>query len=128
MSRRLLLVDDDVAIREIAQISLERVGDWTVIPAPSGAVAVEAADKDGPFEVVLLDVAMPGLDGPSTLKHLRDGPLPDDVPVVFLTAKVQPADQEHLRSLGAAGVISKPFDPMTLPDELNEILGKNSMP
>ena len=126
--RRLLLVDDELAIREIAQISLERVGDWKVIPAPSGAAAVEAAAKDGPFEIVLLDVMMPGVDGPSTLKHLRDGPLPDDVPVVFLTAKVQPVDHQRLRSLGAAGVITKPFDPMTLPGELNQILGNNSMP
>ena len=128
MSRRLLLVDDEPAIREIAQISLERVGDWTVIPAPSGAAAVEAVAKDGPFEVVLLDVMMPGVDRPSTLKHLRDGPLPDEVPVVFLTAKVQPEDQQRLRCIGAAGVISKPFDPMTLPDEVDRILGKNSTP
>ena len=60
---------------------------------------------------------MPGVDGPSTLKHLRDGPLPDEVPVVFLTAKVRPEDQQRLRCIGATGVISKPFDPMTLPDE-----------
>ncbi|MGB0096991.1 MAG: response regulator [Solirubrobacteraceae bacterium] len=96
-------------------------------PLPALA-AVEAAAKDGPFEIVLLDVMMPGVDGPSTLKHLRDGPLPDEVPVVFLTAKVRPEDQQRLRCIGATGVISKPFDPMTLPDEVDRILGKNSTP
>jgi len=65
---------------------------------------------------------MPGLDGPATLECLREGVLLPSVPVVFLTAKVGAADREQLRSLGAAGVLTKPFDPMTLPAELQEIL------
>jgi CheY-like chemotaxis protein len=123
MSRRVLLVDDDDAIREIARLSLERVGDWEVIPVASGQEAIEAAAAAGPFSLILLDVMMPGLDGPTTMERMRDGPLPAGVPVVFLTAKLQPADRERLRRLGAAGVVGKPFDPMALPAELDEILG-----
>jgi CheY-like chemotaxis protein len=83
---------------------------------------VEAACKDGPFDVVLLDVMMPGLDGPATLRRLRDGPLAAAVPVIFLTAKAAAADRERLCAIGAAGVIAKPFDPMALPGELERIL------
>jgi len=121
-SRRLLLVDDEDAIRTIASISLERIGGWTVISAPSGQAALEAAQGDGPFDAVLMDVMMPGLDGPSTLERMRDGVLAPQVPVIFLTAKVADAERERLLSLGASGVIAKPFDPMTLPDELQRLL------
>jgi CheY-like chemotaxis protein len=123
MSHRLLLVDDEDAIRTIASISLERIAGWTVIPAASGEAALEAAENDGPFDAVLLDVMMPGLDGPTTYQRLRDGPLPPHVPVIFLTAKIATADREHLHSLGATGVIAKPFDPMTLHDQIQQILG-----
>jgi CheY-like chemotaxis protein len=123
VSRRLLLVDDDEAIRTIAAISLERVGGWTVVAAPSGQAALEASQDDGPFDAVLLDVMMPGLDGPATLARLREGMLPPSVPIVFLTAKVGEPEETRLRSLGAAGVIAKPFDPIALPDELQRIVG-----
>jgi CheY-like chemotaxis protein len=122
MSGRLLLVDDDDAIREIAQVSLERVGGWVVVAAASGGEAIEIAESSGIFDLVLLDVMMPGIDGPTTLGRLR-GPLPADVPIIFLTAKLQPADRKRLRALGAAGVIAKPFDPMALPGEVERILG-----
>jgi CheY-like chemotaxis protein len=122
VSRRLLLVDDDDGIREIAQISLERIGDWSVVAAASGAEALEAAEAGDPFDLVVLDVMMPELDGPTTMLRLREGPLPPSVPVVFLTAKLQPADRERLHELGAVGVIAKPFDPMSLPSELDRIL------
>ncbi len=123
MARRLLLVDDEEAIREIAKISLERVGDWEVVAVASGEAAVEAASVAAEsFDAVLLDVMMPGLDGPAALERLRDGPLAAAVPVIFLTAKVQPADRERLLSLGAAGVLAKPFDPMTLPQDLDRLL------
>lgn len=118
MSPRLLLVDDAQDIRAIACMSLERVGGWTVVPVASGEAALEAARSDGPFDAVLLDVMMPGIDGPSTLARLRAGGLPADVPAVFLTAKAQAADRRRLGSLGGAGVIAKPFDPLTLADEL----------
>lgn len=122
MSSRLLLVDDEDAIRIIASISLERVGGWKVIAASSGQAALEAVQDDGPFDAVLMDVMMPGLDGPTTLARMRSGALPRHVPVVFLTAKVGTAERERLISLGACGVLAKPFDPMTLPDQLGRIL------
>lgn len=122
MSSRLLLVDDEEAIRTIATISLERIGGWTVISVSSGQAALETAADDGPFDAVLMDVMMPGLDGPSTLERMRDGVLPLQVPVIFLTAKVGDAERERLISLGAAGVIAKPFDPMTLPEDVRRIL------
>lgn len=124
MSRRLLLVDDDDAIRTVASMSLERIAGWTVIAASSGQAALEAAQDDGPFDAVLLDVMMPGLDGPATLARLREGILPPGVPVVFLTAKVGESEEVRLRLLGAAGVIAKPFDPIALPDKLQRILDK----
>jgi CheY-like chemotaxis protein len=121
MSRRLLLVDDDDSIREIARLSLERVGGWEVVAAASGGEAVEIAEAGGVFDAVVLDVMMPGIDGPTTLGRLR-GPLPPAVPAIFLTAKLQPADRARLKALGAAGVIAKPFDPMLLSAELDRIL------
>ena len=119
---RLLLVDDEDDIRRVATLSLERVGGWEVVATGSAAEAVAAADGGG-FDAVLLDVMMPDVDGPATLERLRPlvGP---QVPVVFLTAKVQPADVERLVALGAAGVLAKPFDPMRLPDELSEVLAR----
>jgi len=122
MSPRLLLVDDEDAIRTIATISLERIGGWTIITASSGKAALEAIQDDGPFDAVLMDVMMPELDGPSTLKRMRDDVLPSHVPVIFLTAKVGQTERDRLLSLGASGVIAKPFDPMTLPEELQHIL------
>lgn len=121
---RLLLVDDDDDIRTIATISLERVGGWTVVAASSGAAAVAIAQADDAFDAVLLDVMMPDLDGPATLERLRSGLLSPDVPIVFLTAKLQPADQARLNRLGAAGVLAKPFDPMGLPRDLERILAR----
>ena len=120
--KRLLLVDDEEAIRTIASISLERLGGWTVVSAPSGHAALQAAHDDGPFDAVLMDVMMPGLDGPATLRRMRDGVLSPQVPVIFLTAKLGEAERERLLSLGASGVIAKPFDPMALPGELRQIL------
>jgi CheY-like chemotaxis protein len=121
--RRVLLVDDDDAIREIARLALERIGDWEVTTASSGATALEVAKRDAPFDAVVLDVMMPGHDGPETLSLLRErSALGAATPAIFLTAKLQPADRERLRQIGAAGVIAKPFDPATLAAELDSIL------
>jgi two-component system, OmpR family, response regulator len=123
MSPRLLLIDDAQDIRTIARISLERVGQWTVVPVDSGQAALRAMRDEDPFDAVLLDVMMPGMDGPATLDRLRADGLPAQVPVVFLTAKVQADERERLLALGGAGVIAKPFDPLTLPGELEQLLG-----
>jgi two-component system, OmpR family, response regulator len=122
MNRRVLLIDDAQDIRTIAQISLERVGQWTVVPAEDGQAGLRAAREDDPFDAVLLDVMMPSMDGPTTLERLRADGLSAQVPVIFLTAKAQATELERLLSLGAAGVITKPFDPLTLPDELEQLI------
>jgi CheY-like chemotaxis protein len=122
VSPRVLLVDDAQDIREIARMSLERIAGWTVVAASSGEQALQVAAEEGPFDLVLLDVMMPGMDGPTTLRRLRARGLPVEAKIVFLTAKAQTADLRRLRALGAAGVIAKPFDPMTLPRQLAELL------
>ena len=123
MSRRVLLVDDEDDIREVARMSLSAVAGWEVVTAASGREALDAGGASAPYDVVLLDVMMPGLDGPGTLPLLRERDWGRDVPVIFLTAKVQPADRRALGALGAAGIVGKPFDPMTLATEIEAILG-----
>lgn len=122
MTRVLVIVDDDPDIREIATLSLEMTQGWKVISAASGAEALEVIARVGP-DAVLLDVMMPGQDGPATLKALRAQESTSHVPVVFLTAKAQVREREQLQGLGAAGVLAKPFDPMTLGAELAAALG-----
>ena len=120
--RRILLVDDDDSVREVARASLELVGGYQVATASSGEECLELSSASPP-DAILLDVMMPGLDGPSTFARLRDQPQTAHVPVVFLTAKSQEADQRRLRALGVAGVIPKPFDPVKLAGELAQIVG-----
>ncbi len=117
--RRILLVDDEDDIRAVAAMSLGTVGGFEVLTASSGAEAVEVAGRER-LDAILLDVMMPGLDGPSTLARLREAGV--TVPVVFLTAKVQQADRRALEEAGAAGIVAKPFDPMGLPGEVSAIL------
>ena len=119
---RLLIVDDEDDIRLIARMSLERIGGWEVLDAGCAEAAVAAA-RSGPLDAVLLDVMMPGVDGPGTLELLRPV-IGAETPVIFLTAKTQTADRERLSDLGAAGLIAKPFDPMTLPDEVSARLSR----
>lgn len=121
MIRRVLLVDDEQDIRTIGEMSLGAVGGWTVELAESGADAIERA-QTAPPDVILLDVMMPRMDGPTTLAHLRECAALEHVPVIFLTAKVQPSDVERYLALGATGVIAKPFDPMTLADEVRRLV------
>jgi CheY-like chemotaxis protein len=120
--RSVLLVDDEDDIRIVAATALGRLAGWDVVTAASGGEAVVRACTR-PFDAVVLDVMMPGLDGPATLARLRSEPLTASVPVVFLTAKVQAEERARLAALGAAGVVSKPFDPTTLADQLAAALG-----
>ena len=119
---KVLIVDDEPDIRRIAKLGLSRVGGMEVVEAANGAEALVRAKADKP-DAVLLDVMMPGLDGPSTLARLREDPATAGIPVVFLTAKAIAAELERLKVLGAAGVLTKPFDPMTLARELRALLG-----
>jgi CheY-like chemotaxis protein len=122
MTRRVLLIDDDDEVREVAQVTLEVVGGWTVVTASNGAQGLETARTERP-DAILLDVMMPGMDGPTVFQKLREDPATAAIPVIMLTAKVQATDRRQLDGLGAAGVLAKPFDPMTLPDQVSAILG-----
>ena len=112
-ARRVLHVDDEPDIREVVELSLGLDPDLTVRSCGSGGDGLAAAAAWAP-DLILLDVMMPMMDGPTTLTHLRQNPRTADIPVVFMTARAQPRELEHFVSLGAEGVIAKPFDPMTL--------------
>ncbi|WP_322407094.1 response regulator [Idiomarina sp. PL1-037] len=118
--KRVLLVDDEPDIQAIAKLSLEKVGGFTSLICSSGHEAIDQISGFKP-DIVLLDVMMPDLDGPNTLKQLQEKNLLNDTPVVFFTAKVLNSEIEELKELGAEDVISKPFDPMTLPTQLKDI-------
>ena len=122
MTRRVLVVDDDDAVRAVASVALSRVGGWEVVQAASGEAALDIIGSDVP-DVILLDVMMPHLDGPATLARIRENPATQDVPIVFLTARVDRDRTSGLEQLGAHGVLTKPFDPMTLSNELTQIVG-----
>lgn len=118
---KVLIVDDEADIRRIGELSLQSVGGWDVVLAESGAKGVEAARAHRP-DLILMDMMMPEMDGLTTLRLLREDPDLGRTPVVFMTAKVQRNEVERYLQAGALGVVHKPFDPMTLPDEIKKIL------
>ncbi len=118
--QRILYVEDEPDIQAVAKLALEMVGGFEVKVCASGAEAVREAADFAP-DMILLDVMMPEMDGPATLKALRQQPPLSEVPVAFMTAKVQAAEVAHYKSLGARDVIAKPFDPMTLADRVRSI-------
>jgi len=117
---RILYVEDEPDIQAVAKLALEMVGGFEVKVCSSGEEALSEVDAFAP-DMILLDVMMPGMDGPSTLQALREKPSFVHTPVAFMTAKVQPAEVAHYRSLGARDVIAKPFDPMTLASQVKAI-------
>ena len=119
--RKVLLVDDDEDIRVIGEMALTEVGGLTTVLAGSGEQAIAVADAEQP-DVILLDVMMPGMDGPTTFRRLREQSSTATIPVVFVTAKIQRHEVQRYLDLGAIGVIGKPFDPMGLPTELRGIV------
>lgn len=120
-SNKILYVEDDVSIQAVAKLALEVIGKFTVNICSSGEEAVREAEQFEP-DLILLDVMMPGMDGPTTLQELRKLPTLSHLPVVFMTAKVQEKEVQYYKSLGAKEVIAKPFDPMTLASQVQKIL------
>jgi CheY-like chemotaxis protein len=118
---RILYVDDEADIREVAQLALEFEPGFEVRSCASGAEALEVAPGWRP-DLILLDVMMPVMDGPAVLARLRQLPETAAVPVVFITARTQQQEVAQLRALGAEGVIAKPFDPMALAGQVREYL------
>lgn len=124
-ARTVLVVDDDDSIREIAEISLQLVGGMHVLTASGGVEALETLElsrKKLP-DVVLMDVMMPDMDGLTTFRHMQEDPDIRHIPVILVTAKVQVGDRQVWDGLAISGVISKPFDPMTLAEQVGQMLG-----
>jgi two-component system, OmpR family, response regulator len=119
--KKVLMADDDADIRKICNLSLSAVGKWQVVLAATGTEAVAKAKEEVPG-LILLDVMMPGLDGVTAYHQIQEIPALKDVPVILITAKVQPEELEKYMELGVAGVIMKPFDPMRLPGEIMRLL------
>lgn len=121
-SKKILLVDDEDDIREVAKVSLEMVGGMDVVTATNGIEALEIVKAEMP-DAILLDVMMPEMDGPTTFQRLQADSATQHIPVVLLTAKVQSEDSSLYAELGVMGVIGKPFDPMSLSKQLADLLG-----
>ncbi len=122
MGRRILLIDDEVDIHRITQVGLMMEAGWELLTAQSGEEGIDMAASEQP-DAILLDVMMPGCDGVATLKLLQESSQTQTIPVIFMTAKAQSADRRQLYALGAQGVITKPFDPMTLASQISGFLG-----
>ena len=123
--QRILAVEDEPDIRAVLDLCLRSMGGLTVLTCESGEAALEAAEAFAP-DLLLLDVMMPVLDGPATLRALRGRAGLAEVPAVFLTAKIQAQEVASLLALGAAGVVAKPFDPLTLCTEIQSIWSKTT--
>ena len=121
--KKILHVEDEPDIREIALLALETVGGFSVESCGSGDEALEKAPGFMP-DLFLMDIMMPGMDGPATLVELRKMPEFADTPVIFMTAKAQAQEVVRFKELGAIDVITKPFDPITLSDQIRKIWDK----
>ena len=121
-TRRVLVIDDEDDIREVAQLSLEIVAHWDVVTARSGSEGLVRAAADQP-DAIVLDVMMPEMDGRTTYRLLKENPATRHIPVVLLTARLHPADP--IRDQVVA-VIAKPFDPLRLAEQIQAHLGWTS--
>ncbi len=119
---KVLIIDDEEDIRSIASMSLGILGGVDVVEADGGEDGIAKAASEHP-DAILLDMMMPGLDGPATLAKLKENPATKSIPVIFLTARAQSSEVEKLKALGASGVLPKPFDPTTLASQVKAILG-----
>lgn len=122
MAKRLLIIDDDHDILEVARLSLEMIGGHEVVTAPWGYDGLLKAKEIRP-DAILLDVMMPDMDGPETFQRLQQDPATRHIPVILLTAKVQLAHRQGLLDLGVKGVLAKPFDPIQLSNQIAALLG-----
>lgn len=118
---KILYVEDDADIQTVAQIALEMVGGFSLKTCSSGQQALDEVQQGFVPDLLLLDVMMPNMDGPTTLAALRKIATTASTPVIFMTAKVQTIEMEHYLSLGAIGVIAKPFDPMELANQVRQL-------
>lgn len=116
-----MIVDDEQDIRDVIRVSLEEFAGWQVTTAESGQDALSKSTTAA-WDAILLDVSMPGMDGFSVFEQLQQNPATRSIPVVLLTAKVLPSDRRHFAAMGVAGVISKPFNPVIIWQQIAQIL------
>jgi CheY-like chemotaxis protein len=121
MSKCVLVVDDEEDARSIAQLALQMQTNWTVLLADCGQTALRVAAEQQP-DVILLDMMMPDMDGRTTLQQLKSNPSTQAIPVILVTAKVQPSEQQHFQELEVAAVFAKPYRPLQLADEIAKAL------
>jgi CheY-like chemotaxis protein len=122
MTKRLLIIDDEPDIRRIIQVSLEEIAGWEISTAESGSQGLMIV-KTGQWDAIILDISMPDMDGYDVFNQLQSDPNTQSIPVVLLTAKVQPSDRRRFAQMGVAGVIAKPFNPMTISNQVAQNLG-----
>lgn len=118
---KILIIDDEEDVRRIARLGLIKIGKMDVVDATNGQEGFEKAASEQP-DAILLDVMMPDMDGPETFVKIRENPATAHIPIIFLTAKSMASEIERLKSLGAAGVLNKPFDPIALSSNVCAIL------
>ena len=120
-TKRILVIDDEDGVREIIKLCLEAVGGWEVLTANSGLEGLALAEAERP-DAILLDVMMPELDGSTTFEKLRANPAAEEIPVILLTAKATVSEQRQFADLGVAGIITKPFNPEELVEQIQATL------
>ena len=120
MAKKVLIIEDEPEIRAILAMSLQRVGGYEVVAAADGIEGIEVAARESP-DLIILDALMPKLDGYATCRHVKADRKLSHIPVVFLTAKTAPREVERAMRAGAAGCVAKPFDPLTLAEQIAKI-------
>ena len=120
---KILIVDDEEDVRRLARLSLVKVGGFEVVEAANGRDALQRAVEQRP-DAILLDVMMPEMDGPMTLRALRENPLTAGIDVIFVTARALRSELRELEEMGVRGVLTKPFNAMELSDDVRRVLGR----
>lgn len=121
-ARRILVVDNEPYIQEVAKVCLETVAGWDVLIASSGQECLSQAEAEQP-DAILLDVMMPDMDGMATFQKLQENPLTKSIPVILLTAKIQSSDRRRYAQMGLTAAIAKPFNPLELAGQITGALG-----
>jgi CheY-like chemotaxis protein len=121
-AKRILVVDNEPCIQEVAKICLETVAGWEVLTASSGQECLSMAETGQP-DAILLDVMMPDMDGPTTFQKLQENPATRNIPVILLTAKIQASDRRYYNQIGIITAIAKPFNPLELAGQIANVLG-----
>ncbi|MGB3651415.1 MAG: response regulator [Rivularia sp. (in: cyanobacteria)] len=125
IAKKILVVDNEEYIQEVTKICLQTTAKWQVITASSGTEGIQKAATEKP-DAILLDVMMPDMDGITTFKYLQENSTTKYIPVILLTAKIQNADRSRYTDLGIKAAIAKPFSPLTLAQEISQVLGWSS--